>query len=265
MIETNVTNVGTEEFRFKLADLAGWIIRKKDGTVFKYVFGQNGSIGKPVSASLPAHYQTQPSLSAYCQHDPAKVPIFSQDGVSLFIADSTGAKAHYKEFDAVIDGGSVIYPFKPDRPVDGDAEYANLLNTYASEVPATRIIKITWIDRAAPPLLPGAWPALAQTLKGNILTCCQGGHGRSGTSLVALMMCLSDYTPKEAIIHLRAAHCPRAIESKVQHDYLNDLAAFLGRPEDAHEAEQVKDYKAAFLTMTQPWGDEQRARLKGTK
>ena len=81
--------------------------------------------------------------------------------------------------------------------------------------------------------------------------------------MVALMMCMTSYTPLEAISHLRAIHCARAIESVVQHNYLNELGGLLGRPADALEAEKVKDFKTHFLSLTNTFAAPYQARLKG--
>ncbi len=123
-----------------------------------------------------------------------------------------------------------------------------------------RILQLDWPDRDRPPLIPQAWPHLAAHLNGNIMTACQDGHGRSGTAAACLMMCWTDYSPLDAISHLRALHCPQAIESVEQHSYLNELARVLGRPEDANE--KVSSYRERFLSMTSEWAKPGQDRLR---
>jgi hypothetical protein len=56
----------------------------------------------------------------------------------------------------------------------------------------------------------------------------------------------------DAIIHLRALHCPRAIESTFQHEYLNEVGDWLGRETNAKASEEIKSYRAAFKASKLP-------------
>ena len=85
------------------------------------------------------------------------------------------------------------------------------------------------------------------------MTACVGGHGRSGTSFVCLLLNNApDYDALDAIVHVRAVHCPRAIESIFQHEYIDDVATFLGREANAKKASSINDYKAAFWASEKP-------------
>jgi len=277
-----------EQFPFDLKDIKGWIIRKHDGTAIRYEVTRPDDFAKTnerarerTGATGPAFWNRSGGTtsysthySAWCHHEPVPTkdePIFEKDGIRLFIADAMGAKAVHQLYDVAIDGGHVLpVPGEYSLPtLYGDKMLSSKLLKFSTKVPlaqlehkgGVRILKIDWEDRQAPPLTPAFWPALLAELKFlqgkkgaplNVLTICQGGHGRSGSALAILIMLLTDYTPLDVLTHVRALHCARAIESKVQHDYLNEVAKFLGREPDAMDAEEVKSFKERFLTLTNP-------------
>ena len=256
-------NNGTRPvFPFILEDLLYWVIRKKDGTVIKYSINDTNPIHHSGSAFPHTHaVSNNLQLAKWCKHDPTDDPIWGSKALDLYIADSAGTKAHYKGFDFVIDCGDTL-PMTPDghvathykdRVLGGDPTLTQKLEPFLHDhnmMVETHLLKINWEDREAPPVKPEFWPALAEQLYGMVLCSCQGGHGRSGTSLVCLLMVLNkDYSPMDAIIHLRALHCARAIESKTQHEYINLVAAHLGRPTNALQVANIKDYREAFLSL----------------
>lgn len=281
----------SEQFPFNLDDVKGWLIKRKDGTVVKYNLISREESSKLVKSSstpivnYPRTYNTgYTSMSRYCEHTPStkNPPIFTNGKISLWIADCVGARKAQDEFDVCIDGGNVLdLPRQYELPdLYGDPGLSKSLAPHginfkrdgdiAKEGP--KILKIRWSDRCPPPLVPAFWPALLEDLNKlqakkkdgsplKVLTICQGGHGRSGSALVALVMCMTDYTPLDALTHIRALHCARAIESKDQHLYLNLVARLLGRTENALEAEQVKSFKERFLTMDV--ADTYKDRVKG--
>lgn len=272
-----------ESFPFELGDVIGWIIRKKDGTVIKYNLispAELSSASKPRSAPKGGGAWRGTSknyhFSEWCSHKPSPVadlPIFQAKNIGLWIADAPGARSVYDQFDVAIDGGNALsVPGEYDLPLlYGNAsslitKLARHLITVApsaqQQAMKTQVLKIRWADRCAPPVAPSFWPALLKQLEAlaeergatqehplKVLTICQGGHGRSGSALACLMMCLSSYTPLDALTHIRALHCARAIESKDQHVYLNSVAEFLGRDPDALDAEGVKSFKDRFLVV----------------
>lgn len=266
---------------FLLQDINFWIIKRKDGTLVKYKLARDGV--KAVTKSTSTSTSSQPAFSAssWCkEHKPevGKDYVFkSADGkVELYIADYEGAPKIYQNFDLAIDCGNIITPAKWES---AKLTAGSIANNFAAPleqfvIKATKntdkVLWIEWADRAAPPVTVKFWTALAAQLQAvgttekpfRVLTVCHGGHGRSGTALTALMMALSTYSPLEAITHLRAVHCPRAIESAVQHDYLNILGGYLNREKNAHDTDKVKDYKATFLAMTNPFAKEAQDRLK---
>lgn len=255
-------------FPFKLDDLVSWTVRRTDGAVTKFSLTTievskasepTKSVGSAVSSGTKAGW----GLASYCSHVPkAKdLPVFYLDAadrttktpLALYVG-SVGSKAVKDSFDFVVDCGNVLTTWDlPDRTLEGDGELVKALSSHIVDVPSVRVLKVDWFDRAAPTLDPAFWPALNTHLHGDVMTCCQGGHGRSGTSFVCLLLCNApDYDALDAIIHLRAVHCARAIESQVQHEYINAVAEHLGRKANAKELGDVHDYKGAFMAMTKP-------------
>lgn len=271
-----MTDTVDRRFPFKLEDLIAWVVRRKDGTIIKYSLVHDmprlpGTGGPTLvkNATPPT-----PSYSAWCKHDSTPLPVFASKGLELRIADSAGVKLAFNgaREDLIIDAGDVISEWSLKGLLYGNADELVTALTPWAEMAPPEVLKIHWADRAAPDLHPQFWIELAELLLKRaeeaenktyrMLINCQGGHGRSGTGLVCLMMYLSDYDALDAITHLRAVHCPRAIESKIQHDYIDQFAAYLGRNANAGEAESVKNFKERFLTLTCETSKEYRKRLE---
>ena len=270
-------------FPFKLEDLKAWTIRRTDGTTTRFVLSNaplvsHASFSKPtVEKETTTYNRKTTNLSGYCTHTPGMVPIATfaaaKNGkgrkagdISMWIGNLSGAKSTKDGFNYMVDCGDIFTEYQssaPDPVLSGDATLASLLQEYSEDQFHARILKIDWPDRAAAPMKPEFWPALNEQLSGDIMTCCVGGHGRSGTSFACLLLVNApDYDAKDAIIHIRAVHCPRAIESQVQHDYIDKVAAFLGRKANAKEIEDIKDYTVAFAASTKPTAIRTRAELK---
>lgn len=286
MVETVSTGTATmvrkDEgpiFPFNLEDLKYWVVRRKDGLVVKYTVILPSDVVKEGIIQANAYNKalptqgTVPSLGAWCKHDPAPDPIWQGKDYDLYIADAAGCRKDKGIFDLVLDCGDILtLPIKQVAQVlEGDDPLIDLLGEHCTQpiYPPTRVLQIGWDDRKAPPVKETFWTALHEGIKGEVgtvLCACQGGHGRSGTSLVCLMMVANpEYTPADAIIHLRAMHCPRAIESEEQHRYINAVGVALGRKGDVERVKGVKDFRAEFLKMTLPSAKPYQERLMKEK
>lgn len=258
-------------FPFKLENLESWTIKRTDGTVTKFTLTTvkvpKGASQRDITeaeSNATSWFAKPMSLSTYCNHIP-KTPTFyigakeraERTGLSsplgLYVG-SISSKNVKDDFDFIIDGGGVIATYDlSDNILEGDEQLVEMLREHTTFTPAVRVLKVDWLDRKAPRLAPSFWTALNEQVHGDVMTCCQGGHGRSGTAFACLLLCNApDYDALDAIIHLRAVHCARAIESAEQHDYINTVAEFLGRQGNARELGEVHDYKAAFRAMTKP-------------
>jgi protein-tyrosine phosphatase len=86
------------------------------------------------------------------------------------------------------------------------------------------VLKLDWPDRGAPPVGLDFWRELRRLFQGgwNVVACCLGGHGRTGTCLAALLI-EDGMSAKDAIGQVRTVHCVDAVESKAQEMYLEWL------------------------------------------
>lgn len=284
-----VTTPGTSAalFPYTLEDLLYWVVKRTTGEIVKYQLVDTPGIPghksekevkalsivpKAGSTSTPV----QTGFSDWCNHHPAKEPVWEyapEEGSPypyqrLFIADAAGMRNHKEEFDIVLDCGDVLsdyYALRGQSLLIGAKSLTEGLEEHIiGQTDSPKVLKITWADRKAPFLHPSFWPALAQRLEGDVLINCVGGHGRSGTALVCLMMALNpDYDAYDAIVHLRAMHCPRAIESFEQHEYINLVATFLNRKANAKDIHTIQSYKAAFLAIKKESAAPYQARFGG--
>lgn len=249
-------------FPFSLANLLYWVTKRRNGTMIKYVIQDREAITIRQTALQRIHSAYQGatediipwkgrSFRNLCHHN-GDIAVFEQDKVQLFIADSAGAVKDPTSYNFIIDCGGVFESStRLNRSILGwDSELKRELSHFSTRPCAPRILTIDWKDREAPDLAPGFWPALAGMVTGKVMANCQGGHGRSGTAIVCLLMALNPaYSAKDAIVHLRARHCPRAIESSQQHAYIDQVAEFLGREANTKEAIKVGNFKAEFHRM----------------
>ena len=255
-VTDDASKVSSPLFPYSLADIKYWIVKRRTGEIVRYTLTDTAQIAgaaRSSAASSTAAYSG--SLGQWCKHDLTSEPIFISGKTRLFICDSMGAKAAKDKVDFLIDGGDVI-SLAYARPnlrgiLDGDDKLsAKLAEHNTASLDGSRVLKIEWMDRKAPLLEPGFWPALAKMVSGDVMTACQGGHGRSGTALVCLMMVLNpEYDASDAITHLRAMHCPRAIESYEQHNYIDEVATHLGRKANASDVHSISSFKEAFLKI----------------
>jgi len=88
------------------------------------------------------------------------------------------------------------------------------------------ILAIDWPDMSAPALDLAFWQALVTDLshvQGKAVLYCMGGHGRTGTALVALAH-VSQYRPAldsgDLVQWVRTHYCADAVETTSQVDYL---------------------------------------------
>jgi hypothetical protein len=274
-------------FPFKLDDLKAWIVHRKDGTVTKFTLVQSvsqrsdtGSAGagtgmgggqrqhvsvyrgndpyRDGSGQMQARLTT--GFAGFCTHLPdvsglPEAQFTRADGteLQLWVASVVGARGTKQDFDFVVDCGDIFEPWQMGGMLEGDVDLTSALSKYVEADRGPRLLKVDWDDRQAPKVSPEFWMELNRRVSGRVMTACIGGHGRSGTSFVCLLLANApDYDALDAIVHLRAVHCPRAIESQVQHDYIDRVAAEFGRTANAKQAHTVTDYKAAFKASDRP-------------
>lgn len=256
-----------QAFPFTLENLKGWTVKRLDGTSTHYTVSKEATVSQLPAreSSAPAQNKLVGGYSNYCTHTPAEgkhSAVFHRENGDLYlwVANMHGARATRDAFDFVIDGGDVL-TLTNNTIFSGDEELVTELSSY-STAQSARVLQIDWDDRQAPLLAPAFWPALNKIIYGDVMTCCIGGHGRSGTTFACLLLVNSpDYDALDAIVHTRAVHCPRAIESVVQHKYIDSVAEFLGRKGNSEMAHSITDYRAAFTASQKPTAERTRIEL----
>lgn len=198
------------------------------------VSGKSHSLGPTGLASSDSTWPT--THVKLCTHD-GTTPVFSHMGRTFFGARGYNLRETISEahFALVIDCADQIRPSDLDRGFIESGPSAFLaLNTITTPPP---IVKLKWPDQQAPVRLSLTWwqRFLALCPQGNIVVCCIGGHGRTGTCLAALLIAATRCTGEEAIATIRTQHCPEAIEGLKQPAYL----IALGREAEAqHPTEE---------------------------
>jgi hypothetical protein len=103
------------------------------------------------------------------------------------------------------------FPYFPES-------YAHLKQYLAS------VVSLPWPDFGIPTVKLEFWGELIKCLPvGNVAVCCEGGHGRTGTALAALLIASNQKTAKEAVLFLRRRYCKEAVETESQLEYLVQL------------------------------------------
>lgn len=102
-----------------------------------------------------------------------------------------------------------------------------------TDIQQGRIILIDWADGSVPDMTEEYWRNILQELekirssldkdKLNILVCCVGGHGRTGTAL-AILAALTGVAPEDPADFIHERYCYRAIETRSQCSYIKKIA-----------------------------------------
>lgn len=131
----------------------------------------------------------------------------------------------------------------PETPDSVKADLKKL-EEYASHPIA--IMTFKWADQGIPNCKMEFWTGLVDTMrallkeqrnktKGDIVFCCQGGHGRTGTALAAILITCGGFRAADAVDAIRSDYCDSAVESQKQIDYLvaldKQVAALFTGPE----------------------------------
>lgn len=111
---------------------------------------------------------------------------------------------------------------------------AGLLNISPCSFPVqrNRVIEINWLDGGEPGLTEKNWRDLLRDLEKmrlkagknvlNILVCCQGGHGRTGTAL-SILAALTGVAAMDPVKFIREKYCPKAVETISQCAYIKKI------------------------------------------
>jgi hypothetical protein len=168
-----------------------------------------------------------------CTHDGSEVVyVVPGTGTNLLAAQKTYAKEAAYICDLVIDCGAHISTGSTGSFVRAvgtvgkeQREKIEGLNDLIMVLPP--IASLDWPDQGIPAGGLAFWHGLVGILPnpGNVLVCCIGGHGRTGTAIASIVIATQPgITAKAAIDYVRARHCKHAVESLAQERYLCALA-----------------------------------------
>lgn len=159
-----------------------------------------------------------------CQHY-AEMPVFETGKLRIFAATSNTAR-WIKDAAFFINCSD----FGHNRDAIQAPAGFESLGEYNTSIP---MLSIPWPDGSAPEVKPKFWNALArllvQKIEGDVIVYCLGSHGRTGTALACLRLQFAPFiTAQQAIAEVRRAHCPDAIETDSQIDYIYTVALATG-------------------------------------
>lgn len=201
--------------------------RKKDSTKYGAGYkhtkkGDNIDVYTPHSSTIK---------SCYHDGDLYAEPIITIDNKNFYIG---GKDSKYYDVNLIVDFGGVFTGKSGKQSVVTIApteEMRIALDAFVKQFPDRLAIK--WPDFGSLQVEPEFWPELFQQLpEGNILFCCQGGHGRSGTALAAIMIAVSGFNNHDAVEFLRSAHCESVVETPSQEKMLAELAVYFGTAQE---------------------------------
>jgi len=170
--------------------------------------------------------------SSSCKHDPAI--IFSLEGVEYFGADAKGVEKFNGDF--------VLNFTKYRNTPDGNSFSA--LRKYF-EMPFEEL-QVPWPDFDIPKIKIEFWGALHKYIKKRkwkrVCFHCQGGHGRTGTALAAMLVANAGYSPLEAVEWVRESHCEESVESPSQCEYLLEIDKHYNGRDSSEESLEASVY-----------------------
>lgn len=104
---------------------------------------------------------------------------------------------------------------------------------HSRQIEGDRMIKINWADGNAPDMTEKDWRNILNDLEQlrrragkdnlNILVCCLGGHGRTGTAL-AVLAAITGIAPQNPVTFVRKKYCEKAVETMSQCTYIRGIA-----------------------------------------
>lgn len=133
-------------------------------------------------------------------------------------------------------------PESLERLVIGDEKKFASLRSHVIQPREIEELRLDWTDGGIWPSGISFWRELFDICKANnytdIVFCCLGGHGRTGTALVSFLIANSAYEPVMSLNYtseLNKRYCFQAVETKAQEQYLDCLETENGRTEAVRE------------------------------
>lgn len=122
------------------------------------------------------------------------------------------------------------YDFMADFPVEVNAQAKKVLPAALLKdmnTPTPAIVEIDWDDYGVPiGLSKDWWQLMAETLfatEGDVVVCCMGGHGRTGTFLSLVAALGGACKAGDPVKFMRDHYCDSAVESREQVKYVERM------------------------------------------
>jgi hypothetical protein len=181
----------------------------------------SGSSGKYKSSSVGTW---QPK----CRHEPTGC--FKVKDTDVTYCGGSKDKVDVYDFDGLV--VCLLGDSTPlDEPIDiqSTGDWAKVLQPHMYKPPKLKnFISIDWPDMSEPPVEPGFFKALHESVLKKklkkVLFYCFGGHGRTGTALASVLIEVCDFSAEQATKWVHKHYCKEAIESSTQKKWLKDLA-----------------------------------------
>uniref|UniRef100_A0A7C5RUB2 Tyrosine specific protein phosphatases domain-containing protein n=1 Tax=Thermomicrobium roseum TaxID=500 RepID=A0A7C5RUB2_THERO len=155
-----------------------------------------------------------------CRHD-AAYTIFEDRGRQLRAANQRGLQDALKRADCLVDLAGLTDDEHSLRFIlpGSHPRFTPLHEVLGPPM----LLRLDWEDMGVPPVGLAFWEKLWELLpEGVTVFACAGGHGRTGTALAAMLIARG-MSVEEAIEYVRRKHCPHAIETRGQEEYLRSL------------------------------------------
>lgn len=151
------------------------------------------------------------------------IKVFEIDGISVYGGGSSRDGNYW---------GDMIILDLADR-IDEPVKLINVSMPEVSKEVNIGIVKIDWHDYGVPALSRGFWESIVVALKRicrekggklDVLCCCIGGHGRTGTAL-SILASLFGVVPDGIcpVTYVRDHYCKKAVESDSQISYVQKI------------------------------------------
>ncbi len=192
---------------------------------------------KTAGNALP--YQQQPQYhgpthtTPSCSHKGESV-VFEHEGKQLFASSWQGLDEYSDQWDLIIDlAGNIkstglIVPSYTNNFIKDISNFfaTTALEQWTQKVEPKQIkaelLSLNWPDMGIAPVELEFWQELWKNLPKKTVIACMGGHGRTGSCLVALMI-IAGKSYKESLEEVRKVYCKKAVESFSQDTYLHGL------------------------------------------
>ena len=186
---------------------------------------KNGKGGKGSMIYHGGNWQGNGTVWQSCGHKGDKI-IYEQDGKKLYGASGSSLREYSGAWDLIIDLAGNITRSQIDQDlvkVGTSERFRDLQQwTHAKHKIPSELLLLDWPDMGVPNATYEFWVQLWDRLPEKTVVACQGGHGRTGTCLAALII-ISGIDYYTAVDLVRAEHCDKAIETVTQERYLHAI------------------------------------------